>query len=153
MGDLILQLIPLVLGIALSPLAIMALVAILVSPRARANGVAFLIGWSVGAVGVPLLGLWLFSVLAVHELQDPPLWVAVLRILVGLLLIAAAVWTYRRGRAHVRAMAAATTPQEVARLLRSCPAGSRPSRPSGPDAPRSSARGSSSSTRWTPPAR
>ncbi len=121
MGDLILQLIPLVLGIALSPLAIMALVAILVSPRARANGVAFLIGWSVGAVGVPLLGLWLFSVLAVHELQDPPLWVAVLRILVGLLLIAAAVWTYRRGRAHVRAMAAATTPQEVARAAPQLP--------------------------------
>ena len=63
MTELIVQLIPLVIGIVMSPLAIMALVAILVSKMARANGIVFLIGWVVGVVGVVLFGLWLFSVL------------------------------------------------------------------------------------------
>jgi hypothetical protein len=38
MGDLILQLVPLALGVVLSPLAVMALVAVLVSRLARING-------------------------------------------------------------------------------------------------------------------
>ena len=113
MTELVVQLIPLVIGIVMSPLAIMALVAILVSKLARANGIAFLIGWAIGVVGVVLLGLWLFSVLGVHELQDPPVWTYVMRLVFGVLLVIGAVWVYRRGHAHVKAMAEADTPQEV----------------------------------------
>lgn len=113
MGELILQLIPVAIGIVLSPLAIMALVAILVSKNARRNGVAFLIGWAVGTIGVLLLGLWLFAVLEVHQVKEPPLWADLLRILLALFLLAAAFWVYRRGHAHVKAMAEATTPQAV----------------------------------------
>ncbi len=121
MGELILQLIPVALGIVLSPLAIMALVAILVSKRARMNGVAFLIGWTIGVIGVLLLGLWLFAILEVHELQEPPLWADLLRIVIAAFLIAAAVWVYRRGHAHVKAMATATTPQDVVRAAPQLP--------------------------------
>lgn len=113
MGELALQLIPVAMGIVLSPLAIMALVAILVSKLARVNGVAFLFGWTLGVVGVLLLGLWLFSALEVHELREPPVWADVLRVGLAALLLLAAVWVYRRGHAHVRAMAEATTPQAV----------------------------------------
>jgi hypothetical protein len=38
MGELILGLVPVALGVVLSPLAIMALVAVLLSQNARANG-------------------------------------------------------------------------------------------------------------------
>ena len=114
MTELIVQLIPLVIGIVMSPLAIMALVAILVSKMARANGIAFLIGWVVGVVGVVLFGLWLFSVLGVHELRDPPVWTYVVRLVLGLFLLGGGVWVYRRGHVHIAAMAEASTPAQVA---------------------------------------
>ncbi|MCT9819220.1 GAP family protein [Microbacterium sp. W1N] len=113
MGELVLQLIPVALGIVLSPLAIMALVAILVSRLARVNGVAFLIGWAAGVIAVLLLGLWIFAALDVQAPQKPPVWVDLLRIAIALFLLGAAVWVYRKGHAHVKAMAVATTPQAV----------------------------------------
>ncbi len=113
MGDLILDLIPVALGITLGPLAVMALGAVLVSRMARANGAAYLIGWAVAVVGVLLFGLWLFSVLAVHARADPPLWANLVRIVLALLLIGTAVWVYRRGGGRAKAMAAATTPEDV----------------------------------------
>lgn len=114
MTGLILQLLPLVVGVVLSPLAIMALVAILVSKLARVNGVAFLVGWAIGVIGVMLLGLWLFSALGVQTVQEPPAWTYLVRVVLGVFLIIAAVWVYRRGTAKVREMAVAATPQEVA---------------------------------------
>ncbi|MGA9872997.1 MAG: hypothetical protein WBQ44_17885 [Rhodococcus sp. (in: high G+C Gram-positive bacteria)] len=44
MGSLILSLIPVSLGIVMSPLAVIAVVAVLFSQHARQNSVAFLVG-------------------------------------------------------------------------------------------------------------
>lgn len=113
MADLVLSLLPLSLGIVMSPLAIMALVAVLLSQRARVNGVMFFAGWTVGiAVGLAVS----FAVLGFFELHErtaPPLWVPILRLLLGLLLLLGAVWIYRRGGARKRAMAHASSPTEV----------------------------------------
>ena len=113
MGELILSLVPVALGVVLSPLAIMALVAVLLSRNARMNGIAYLIGWVVGLAGLMALFLWLFPVLEVHAIGEPPLWVAIVRVLIGLFLAAAAVWVYRKGRAHIIRMAAASSPRDV----------------------------------------
>lgn len=113
MGELILALIPVALGVVLSPLAIMALVAVLLSRKARANGIAYLIGWFVGLAGLVALCLWLFRLFEVHELSEPPLWVPVVRLVLGLFLTGAAVWVYRKGRAHIVQMAAASSPEDV----------------------------------------
>ncbi|KRD51814.1 GAP family protein [Microbacterium sp. Root280D1] len=113
MGELLVTLIPVALGVVLSPLAIMALVAVLLSRRASANGIAFLIGWVVGLAGLLTLALWLFTVFEVHGLREPPLWVPILRLLIGLFLAGAAVWVYRKGSARIRQMAAASSPQQV----------------------------------------
>lgn len=121
MGGLLLQLVPLALGIMLSPLAVMALVAVLVSKLARVNGIAFLIGWSIGVVGVVVLGLWLFSTLEVHARGAAPLWADGLRVLLAVFLIGAAVLVYRRGHRHVQAMAAASTPQDVVKAAPQLP--------------------------------
>ncbi|WP_382309742.1 GAP family protein [Herbiconiux sp. UC225_62] len=113
MADLILSLIPLALGIVMSPLAIMALVAVLLSRLARANGIAFLAGWIV-AVAIGLgASFWLLGLLELHELDAPPVWVPIVRLLLSLLLGVAAWWTYRKGHARTVAMAKATTPTEV----------------------------------------
>jgi len=113
MGDLIVSLIPLALGIVMSPLAIMALVAVLLSRRSRVNGVAFLVGWALAVVVALVVASLVFGALEVHELGAPPLWVPVVRLVLGLLLLLGAVFVYRRGHGHVVAMAEASTPTEV----------------------------------------
>lgn len=113
MGQLILDLLPLALGVMLSPLALMALIAILVSARARVNGVFYLLGWITGLVAVMLIAAWIFLTLSVHEVREPPIWVAVVRIVVGAFVTGGAVWVYRKGHAQVRTMAHATNPHDV----------------------------------------
>jgi hypothetical protein len=113
-GDLIVSLLPLSLGIIMSPLAIMALVAVLLSGRARQNGVAFLLGWAVAIVIALGASYAIFGLLELRERAAPPVWVPVVRLILGALLVAGAVWIYRRGRAHARAMAAAHSPSDVA---------------------------------------
>ena len=113
MGELIVSLIPVVLGVVLSPLAIMALVAVLVSRRARRNGIAYLLGWLTGLGGLLFLFLWLFRAASAHTQFEPPLWVPVVRLILGFFLTVAAIWVYRRGRARLSAMADASSPREV----------------------------------------
>jgi hypothetical protein len=113
MGDLILALVPLAAGIVISPLAIMALVAVLLSARARINGVMYLIGWALGLTCVLVLGFTVLGGLKPAQSPTTPSWMSAVHILLGLVLIAGAVWSYRKGRTVLRQMAAATTPAEV----------------------------------------
>jgi Sap, sulfolipid-1-addressing protein len=48
MGQAIGDVIPFAVGIAISPLSIIAVILMLFSPRARANGLSFLVGWVIG---------------------------------------------------------------------------------------------------------
>ncbi|MBL3700180.1 GAP family protein [Leucobacter luti] len=114
MTELAVTLIPVALGVVLSPLAIMALVAVLLSQRARVNGIAYLLGWVLGLVGLLVLFQWLFGVFGVQARGAPPGWVSVVRLFLGTLLAGAAVWVYRRGRKHLARLATATTPRDVA---------------------------------------
>lgn len=113
MGDLILSLLPLALGVVLSPLAIMALVAVLLSHNARANGTMFMIGWAAAVVVVLAASFGIFTALEVHERAALPVWVSIVRLVLGAGLLLAAVFVYRRGRVKVQEMAVASTPSEV----------------------------------------
>jgi len=112
-GELIVSLLPLVLGVVMSPLAIMALVAVLVSKRARANGTAYLIGWAAALIATLGISYLVFGFLELHQQQAPPLWAAVVRLVIAVLLILGAVYVYRRGRDRTRQMAQAVTPSDV----------------------------------------
>lgn len=114
MGALIVGLIAPALGILLSPLAIMALVAELLSRRYRANGLAFFVGWLLATVVVVGVSVAVFTAIDFHPRTDTPLWLGVVRLVIALGLIAAAVWVYRQGGRNLRKMAAASTPEEVA---------------------------------------
>lgn len=113
MTDLLLNLLPLAIGVIVSPLAIMALVAVLVSRNARSNGLAFLFGWIVAICLVMVVSWWIFSSLAPPDRGPASTWVSIVRLLIGLVLIAAAVYVWLRGRHHVRQMAAAVSPKDV----------------------------------------
>ena len=59
MGEAIGQSLSLAVGVALSPVPIIAVILMLVTPRARSNGPAFIAGWLLGLalIGVIVLGV------------------------------------------------------------------------------------------------
>jgi threonine/homoserine/homoserine lactone efflux protein len=59
MGQAIGQLLPIAIGIALSPLPVVAVILMLFTPQARTNGFAFLAGWAGGLLVVGAIVLWL----------------------------------------------------------------------------------------------
>ena len=99
MGEAIGQLLPFAVGVAVSPMPIVAVVLMLVTPQARSNGPAFLLGWIAG-VGVG--GAILLAIAGPANANDngaPADWTYWLKLLLGLalLLLAARQW---RGRPH-----------------------------------------------------
>jgi len=104
MGEAIGQSLPLAVGVALSPVPIIAVVLMLTTRRARTNGPAFILGWLVG-LGLVGLGLVGAAVLALagpggaSEEGQPATWVSWLKLLLGLLLLLVAVRQFR-GRPH-----------------------------------------------------
>jgi hypothetical protein len=94
MSDAFGQMLPFALVIALSPIPIVAVIAMLFSQRATGNGIAFLAGWVVGVAG----GLALFTALAGEALgagDEPSTGVTVLRFVLGVALLALAVKKWR----------------------------------------------------------
>ena len=114
MIDLLWDLLPVVLGVVASPLAIMALVAVLLSRRARVNGLAYLGGWAVAVVVALCAAYAIFGTLELEQRHDPPMWLPFARIILAAVLFTGAVWTYRRAHAEVAKMATATTPEQTA---------------------------------------
>jgi hypothetical protein len=55
MGPAIGDVILLALGVALSPIPIITVILMLLSPKAQENGPAFLVGWVAGLAGVSLV--------------------------------------------------------------------------------------------------
>ncbi|MFD6175624.1 MULTISPECIES: GAP family protein [unclassified Isoptericola] len=94
MGAAIGQSLPVAVGVLISPLPIVAVVLMLVSERAKANAAAFLVGWFVAVLVV----VGLVAVLAGSAVPDDegtPLWAAIVKIVLGLLLLLVAVKQWR----------------------------------------------------------
>ena len=95
MGQAIGEILPLAIGVAISPVPIIAIVLMLGTPRARSNGLAFALGWLAGLtiVGGALLAL------ARGNSQEhdggPETWVSVLKLVLGVLFILLAARTWR----------------------------------------------------------
>ncbi|GAA4843677.1 GAP family protein [Luteimicrobium xylanilyticum] len=85
MGAAIGQSLPVAVGVLVSPLPIVAVVLMLVTPRAKANALSFLLGW---LVGIYVLGAIVILVAgAATPSDDQPGWVAWVKIVLGLLLL------------------------------------------------------------------
>ncbi|GAB2458995.1 hypothetical protein HD599_001419 [Conyzicola lurida] len=97
MGPVIGEILPLSLGIAISPMPIMATIVMLLSPRAKATSLAFLIGWTCG-IAITLTAFALLSTLMPRGgFSTPRVLTGVLEILVGTLMLVLAVrqWRHR----------------------------------------------------------
>jgi threonine/homoserine/homoserine lactone efflux protein len=94
-GQAIAQVLSLGVGVALSPLPIIAVVLILGTPRARADGPAFVAGWVLGLAVVGTLVLVVASGADASESGEPATWVAILQLVLGCLLALVAVRQWR----------------------------------------------------------
>jgi threonine/homoserine/homoserine lactone efflux protein len=98
MGGVIGELLPLALGVAISPVPIIAVILMLLAPRAGASSAGFGLGWVVGIVVVTVVVLLVAGGAGVGGTSDEPSTAASWIVLViGLLLLLAAV-RQRRGR-------------------------------------------------------
>jgi threonine/homoserine/homoserine lactone efflux protein len=102
LGDVL----PLGVGVALSPIPIIAVVLMLVGRRARVNGPMFVLGWLVGLAVVGVIVLGIAGPSDASDDGDPATWVGVLKLLLGtlLLLVAARQWKARPGDGDETAM-------------------------------------------------
>jgi threonine/homoserine/homoserine lactone efflux protein len=98
-GQAIGQTLLLAVGVALSPIPIIAVILMLVTPRARANGPAYAVGYLLGLALVGAIVLLLAGPAGASDGGDPAAWVDVLKLAlgVGLLLLSLKQW---RGRPH-----------------------------------------------------
>jgi hypothetical protein len=94
MGAAIGQILPMAVGVALSPLPIIAVVLMLTTPSARSNGPAFLFGWLGGLAVVGVIVLVIAGPRASGDGGQPPAWVGWLQLGLGVALAALAVRQY-----------------------------------------------------------
>jgi len=95
MGEAIGQILPLAVGVALSPIPIIAVVLMLVTERARANGPAFVAGWIVGLALVGVVVLAIAGGAGATDEGAPATWVSALKLVLGVLLLLVALRQWR----------------------------------------------------------
>jgi Kef-type K+ transport system membrane component KefB len=95
MGEAIGQSLSLAVGIAISPVPIIAVILMLVTPRARSNGPAFVVGWLVGLGVVGAIVLLVADPADASDAGGPATWVSVLKVVLGLLLVLIAIKQFR----------------------------------------------------------
>jgi hypothetical protein len=87
MGRAIGDVLPLAIGIAISPIPIIAIILMLITPKARSNGLAFLAGWLLGLVVVGTVVLIVANTAGVSTSSGPSKTVSAIKLVLGLLLL------------------------------------------------------------------
>ena len=95
MGKAIGGSLPLAVGIALSPVPIIAVVLMLTSRKAKVNGPAFILGWLIGLGIVGAIALALAGTGGASKSGSPAAWVSWVKIALGILLLLVAVRQFR----------------------------------------------------------
>ena len=95
MGQAIGNTLSMAIGVAISPVPIIAVVLMLGTPRARTNGLAFAAGWLVGLTVVGAAVLIAANGNATTSTGQPATWVSVLKLLFGVLFLLLAAHSWR----------------------------------------------------------
>ena len=95
MGALIGATLPLAVGIAISPIPIIAAILMLLSPRARSTSVGFLLGWVLGIAAAVIVFTALSSILPASDPDATRPIVGVIDIVLGVLLLLVALRQWR----------------------------------------------------------
>jgi threonine/homoserine/homoserine lactone efflux protein len=95
MGQAIGQSLSLAIGVAISPVPIIAVVLMLSTPRGRVTGTAFLVGWIVGLAVLGTAVLLISSGADASSDGGPATWVSILKLVLGVALLLLAVKQWR----------------------------------------------------------
>jgi threonine/homoserine/homoserine lactone efflux protein len=95
MGQAIGQVVSFGVGVALSPVPIIAVVLMLATPKGRTNGLAFLAGWIVGIAVLGTIVLLIAGGASASKHGTPATWVNIVKIVLGTLLLLLAVKQWR----------------------------------------------------------
>jgi len=90
MGQGISEVLPFAIGIAISPIPIIAIILMLITPKARSNGLAFLGGWLLGLVIVGTVVLIVANTAGIATSSGPSRTVSAIKLVLGLLLLVVA---------------------------------------------------------------
>ncbi len=95
MGEAIGQILPMAVGVAISPVPIIAVILMLVTRQARVNGPAFILGW---LLGLAVIGILVIGILggAGGDSGGPASWVPWLELGLGVLLLVVAARQFSR---------------------------------------------------------
>ena len=95
MGQAVGDILPLAIGVAISPVPIIALILMLITPKARSNGIAFALGWMLGLCVVGFGGLALAASAGVSTSASASDGASVGKLLFGILFLMLAVKQFR----------------------------------------------------------
>lgn len=95
MGEVIGDLLPLALGVAISPIPIIAVILMLLAPRAGSAAAGFLLGWVVGIMLAVVVFMALGGRAGIESGGEPSTTTSVIKLLLGVLLLGLAVWQWR----------------------------------------------------------
>ena len=90
MAQAIGDILPLAIGIAISPSPIIAVILMLITPKARSNGLAFLSGWLLGLAAVATIVLIIADTAGVSTSSGPSRTVSAIKLVLGVLLLVVA---------------------------------------------------------------
>jgi threonine/homoserine/homoserine lactone efflux protein len=96
MGTAIGDILPLAIGVAISPIPIIAIILMLFSTRAKSNGSAFVLGWMLGMAVVGGIVLAIGTTANLSSGRESQTISSILRLALGLLLIAVAVRNWQK---------------------------------------------------------
>jgi hypothetical protein len=96
-GEAVGQILPFAVGVAISPMPIVAMVLMLITPKAKSNGFAFLAGWIVGVAAAGTVCLLAIGPSSTSDSGAPADWTFWLKLVLGvvLVLLAAKEWRAR----------------------------------------------------------
>lgn len=100
MPQVIGAILPLAIGVAISPIPIIAAILMLLSPRARSTGVGFLLGWLVGILVAVIVFTLLASVLPENDPDASKPIAGTIQLILGVLLLLLAVRQWRSRPKH-----------------------------------------------------
>ena len=95
MGEAIGQLLPFAVGVAISPMPIVAMVLMLITPKARSNGFSFIAGWLVGVAAAGAIALAILGPTTTSDDGTTASGTYWLKIVLGVLLVGLAVKEWR----------------------------------------------------------
>lgn len=95
MQEVLLNMLPFAVGIAISPVPIITAILMLFSPKPAANALGFLAGWFLG-IGIPAAVVLMLAVKQMNESDTPgSATVMYVRLAAGIVLIVLALWRWR----------------------------------------------------------